>query len=117
MALKCTNTSSPSGREMKPYPFSALNHFTVPCGICNSLPSALHLLTRRSVLGGSVLPLRTSKPLAPEPTEGTAGAAECMTLGGALDGNCITPDLGQACSSSVDWCGEGPPSARVKIPP
>ena len=47
-------------------PFDVSGHpaFTVPCGICSSLPSVLHLLTRRSVLSGSVLPLRTSKPLA-----------------------------------------------------
>src|SRR5918999_308469 len=30
MALKCTNTSGPSSRVMKPYPLSGLNHFTVP---------------------------------------------------------------------------------------
>src|SRR5919109_4475556 len=32
MALKCTNTSGPDSCEMKPYPFSALNHFTTPTG-------------------------------------------------------------------------------------
>src|SRR6478672_166350 len=31
MAEKWTKTSSPSGRAMKPYPFSLLNHLTVPC--------------------------------------------------------------------------------------
>src|SRR6266704_2753500 len=31
MAEKCTNTSSPVWRWMNPYPFEALNHFTVPC--------------------------------------------------------------------------------------
>src|SRR5438094_7460119 len=31
MAEKWTNTSSPSGRSMNPYPFSLLNHLTVPC--------------------------------------------------------------------------------------
>src|SRR5215469_18891044 len=30
MAEKCTNTSSPFSRCMKPKPFAALNHFTVP---------------------------------------------------------------------------------------
>src|SRR5713226_3628967 len=31
IAEKCTKTSSPVCRWMKPYPFEALNHFTVPC--------------------------------------------------------------------------------------
>src|SRR5258706_10778793 len=30
IALKWTNTSSPPSREMKPKPFAALNHLTVP---------------------------------------------------------------------------------------
>jgi len=30
MALKCTNTSAPPSRWMKPKPFASLNHFTVP---------------------------------------------------------------------------------------
>src|SRR5476649_1395177 len=30
MAEKCTKTSSPFSRWMKPNPFPALNHFTVP---------------------------------------------------------------------------------------
>src|ERR1017187_7820221 len=30
MAEKCTKTSSPFSRWMKPYPLAALNHFTVP---------------------------------------------------------------------------------------
>src|SRR6185369_11778236 len=33
IALKWTNTSSPPGWEMKPNPFSGLNHFTVPVGM------------------------------------------------------------------------------------
>src|SRR5437899_6945948 len=33
MAEKCTNTSGPPSWEMKPYPFSELNHFTVPVAI------------------------------------------------------------------------------------
>ena len=32
MALKCTNTSGPDSCEMKPNPFSALNHLTTPTG-------------------------------------------------------------------------------------
>src|SRR3989440_4679419 len=32
MALKCTNTSGPDSCEMKPKPFSALNHLTTPTG-------------------------------------------------------------------------------------
>src|SRR5664280_2193683 len=31
MLEKCTKTSSPCSREMKPNPFSALKNFTVPC--------------------------------------------------------------------------------------
>ena len=31
MLEKCTNTSSPCSREMKPKPFSALKNLTVPC--------------------------------------------------------------------------------------
>src|SRR5919106_5968505 len=37
MALKCTKTSSPSSREMKPNPLSGLNHFTVP--VVKAIPS------------------------------------------------------------------------------
>src|ERR671916_186371 len=37
MFEKCTNTSSPSSREMKPKPFSALKNFTVPVANCLSL--------------------------------------------------------------------------------
>src|SRR3954471_2621684 len=33
MAEKCTKTSSPDWRLMKPNPFASLNHFTVPCSI------------------------------------------------------------------------------------
>src|SRR5439155_6404326 len=36
MAEKWTNTSSPSGWEMKPKPFASLNHFTVPLATWNS---------------------------------------------------------------------------------
>src|SRR5918992_1766648 len=39
IALKCTNTSSPSSREMKPYPLSGLNHFTLPVATSNPLLS------------------------------------------------------------------------------
>src|ERR687891_802445 len=39
IALKCTNTSGPSSWEMKPYPFSELNHFTVP--VATAIPSFL----------------------------------------------------------------------------
>src|ERR687893_387633 len=37
MFEKCTNTSSPSSREMKPKRFSALKNFTVPVANCLSL--------------------------------------------------------------------------------
>src|ERR1041384_7292631 len=41
MPLKCTNRSfDPSSGVMKPYPFSSLNHFTVPVAM-NSPPPAL----------------------------------------------------------------------------
>src|SRR2546426_2355881 len=33
MAEKCTKTSSPDWRLMKPKPLASLNHFTVPCSI------------------------------------------------------------------------------------
>src|SRR5579872_739972 len=35
MEEKWTNTSSPLFREMKPYPFAALNHLTVPVSFIN----------------------------------------------------------------------------------
>src|SRR5919108_1206517 len=35
MALKCTNTSEPPSWVMKPYPLSALNHFTMPVATSN----------------------------------------------------------------------------------
>src|SRR2546425_2912530 len=38
IALKCTNTSGPSSWEMKPKPFSELNHFTVPVATYDSPP-------------------------------------------------------------------------------
>src|SRR5579862_685967 len=34
MAEKCTKTSSPFCRLIKPYPLASLNHFTVPCSMC-----------------------------------------------------------------------------------
>src|SRR5690606_31801681 len=43
MAEKWTKTSSPPSTAMKPYPFSLLNHLTVPCAtlrILTSLPPA-----------------------------------------------------------------------------
>src|SRR5438067_13634764 len=35
MAEKCTNTSSPVDRWMKPKPLAPLNHFTVPFSLTN----------------------------------------------------------------------------------
>src|SRR2546421_2569251 len=35
MALKCTNRSGPPSWVMKPYPLSALNHFTVPVAMAH----------------------------------------------------------------------------------
>lgn len=40
MAEKCTKTSWPLSCSMKPNPFAALNHFTVPC---NTFTAPLHL--------------------------------------------------------------------------
>src|SRR5438067_10184751 len=37
MAEKCTKTSSPLWRWMKPKPLLALNHFTVPCSLLTAL--------------------------------------------------------------------------------
>src|SRR6266576_4075316 len=49
MALKCTNTSGPSSRPMKPYPLALLNHFPVPCNRSTSAPSARTLLAHEAV--------------------------------------------------------------------
>src|SRR6266436_1728140 len=47
MAEKCTKTSSPFSRWIKPYPLAALNHFTVPFSfIC--LYSFLNVLLNRT---------------------------------------------------------------------
>src|ERR1700730_1833128 len=37
MTEKCTNTSCPLWRWMKPKPLLALNHFTVPCALLTAL--------------------------------------------------------------------------------
>src|SRR5882762_10559148 len=48
IAEKCTKTSSPVCRWMKPYPFEALNHFTVPCSFDTAvdLELGLHCYSR-----------------------------------------------------------------------
>src|SRR5437588_10222485 len=56
MALWCTKTSSPSSRDMKPKPFSLLNHLTVPC-------ATLPLLARRA---------NADQPPAPSPSAARA---------------------------------------------
>src|ERR1700730_17998067 len=43
MAENWTKTSSPDWRWMNPNPLLALNHFTVPCSLTNSLPFFLKL--------------------------------------------------------------------------
>src|SRR4030042_4020674 len=43
MEEKGTNTPSPSSRPMKPYPFVALNHFTVPLNLSVMLASLLRM--------------------------------------------------------------------------
>src|SRR6266852_1249191 len=40
MAEKCTKTSSPVERCIKPYPLAPLNHFTVPFSFTNTTPFA-----------------------------------------------------------------------------
>src|SRR5271156_3229077 len=44
IAEKCTKTSSPVWRWIKPKPFDALNHFTVPCSF--TLQPRVELLCR-----------------------------------------------------------------------
>src|SRR5271155_2929434 len=44
IAEKCTKTSSPVWRWIKPKPFDALNHFTVPCSF--TLQPRIELLCR-----------------------------------------------------------------------
>src|SRR5581483_5066549 len=56
IALKCTKTSGPPSWEMKPYPFSGLNHFTVPVATKQSPPS---LAPSGSTLRPSGLPARS----------------------------------------------------------
>src|SRR5580692_10569837 len=41
MAEKCTKTSSPVERWMKPYPFAPLNHLTVPFSLTEKLLSLI----------------------------------------------------------------------------
>src|SRR5581483_9242535 len=43
MAEKCTNTSSPVDRWMKPYPLAPLNHLTVPFSLTTALLSPLYI--------------------------------------------------------------------------
>src|SRR5699024_3804979 len=53
-AEKWTNTSSPSVRSINPYPFSGLNHYTLPSihttSLSKSLPSKIELHTLASLL-------------------------------------------------------------------
>src|SRR5690606_2202235 len=62
MAEKWTKTSSPPSTAMKPYPFSLLNHLTVPCAtlcILTSLPPA------SAVPVAEIAPYRTPENYAP----------------------------------------------------
>ncbi len=43
MAEKCTNTSSPVDRWIKPYPLAPLNHLTVPFSLTTALLSLLYI--------------------------------------------------------------------------
>src|SRR4029078_8935611 len=53
MALKWTKTSGPLSWVMNPKPFSALNHFTVPTAMSNSLLSVARPASLRSVASGT----------------------------------------------------------------
>src|SRR6266576_5296278 len=99
MALKCTNTSGPSSRPMKPYPLALLHHFTVPCKRSTFAPSARSLLAYEAVpsnlchcasgeracqglLAGKPLPVRLGRvPLVAEPEHARDGfsIADCPT--------------------------------------
>src|SRR5919201_1149554 len=76
MAVKWTKTSSPSVRAMKPYPFSLLNHFTVPCVAkpvppCPSgaarLDTHIHRLDDRGSVALAPGPGNAPKPLVGRP--------------------------------------------------
>src|SRR6201997_1520851 len=60
MAEKCTNTSSPVERWIKPYPFAPLNHFTVPFSLTDGTP-----FTNREELFFQVPGLRSNRPKPP----------------------------------------------------
>src|SRR6266700_789676 len=51
MAEKCTNTSSPDWRLIKPKPLASLNHFTVPCSIVLPVSIVFEFLLRRIAAG------------------------------------------------------------------
>src|SRR4051812_26934282 len=63
MAEKCTNTSSPVDRWMKPNPLAPLNHFTVPFSLTNC---SFHLCADGFPLNCAQ---RDQIVLAPEPLE------------------------------------------------
>src|SRR5919206_991857 len=78
MAEKWTNTSGPPpSTEMKPKPFSALNHFTTPCAMCSpksdaveaaaSTVPAARLRGPRAPLGG--VPEGSAKPVVRHSTD------------------------------------------------
>src|ERR1700745_3012583 len=60
MAEKCTKTSSPVERWIKPYPFAPLNHFTVPFSLTDGTP-----FTNREELFFQVPGLRSNQPKPP----------------------------------------------------
>src|ERR1051326_3931925 len=74
MAEKCTNTSSPVERWIKPYPLAPLNHFTVPLSFTDNsfrlknetFPSAVpsESPTAFGLLGDSSVVVRMLAPLA-----------------------------------------------------
>src|SRR5436190_21754725 len=77
MALKCTNTSGPSSCEMKPYPFSALNHFTTPVATCNPLLSGRHGPHGSDDLRLGALPGSTCRPRVLLVTHGAEPSRAC----------------------------------------
>src|SRR5579872_591155 len=57
MAEKCTKTSSPVERWIKPYPLAPLNHFTVPFSLTEETPFAYTKIHPPS-FRGEILPLK-----------------------------------------------------------
>src|SRR5271169_5413077 len=87
MAEKCTNTSSPFSREMKPKPLASLNHFTVPCSICFSNFLIVDVALRDRKVTGRIA--RTSGGMAAKRAVQT-NAAELYTKMSCIRNLCTT---------------------------